>query len=108
MSFKIFCKCGQKLKAKDEHEGKRVKCPKCGKPLLVRRPKSGAVARRQTSEWPQQSTKKAAKEPAANETADLTDLLRSESQSSDPLISDPLPAKACPANSSMVLLPTKC
>jgi tetratricopeptide (TPR) repeat protein len=31
----IACDCGQKLKTKEEHAGKRVKCPGCGKVLTV-------------------------------------------------------------------------
>ena len=35
MSINLLCECGQKLTAKDELVGKRVKCPKCGVPLTV-------------------------------------------------------------------------
>ena len=40
MPIKITCQCGQQLTAKDEFAGKRVKCPKCGGPLLIAKPKS--------------------------------------------------------------------
>ncbi len=35
MPIQVTCQCGQQLKAKDEFAGKRVKCPKCGGPLLI-------------------------------------------------------------------------
>ncbi len=40
MPINITCQCGQQLTAKDEFVGKRVKCPKCGGPLLIAKPKS--------------------------------------------------------------------
>ncbi len=35
MPIQVTCQCGQQLTAKDEFAGKRVKCPKCGGPLLI-------------------------------------------------------------------------
>ncbi len=35
MPIQVTCQCGQRLTAKDEFAGKRVKCPKCGGPLLI-------------------------------------------------------------------------
>ncbi len=35
MPIQVTCQCGQSLTAKDEFAGKRVKCPKCGGPLLI-------------------------------------------------------------------------
>jgi DNA-directed RNA polymerase subunit RPC12/RpoP len=43
MAIKVACACGKKLSVKDEHAGKRVKCPACGSVLVIpkreRRPK---------------------------------------------------------------------
>lgn len=36
MPVLIACSCGKKLKAPDHAVGKRVKCPACGQPLLVK------------------------------------------------------------------------
>ncbi len=38
MAIKVACACGKKLSVKDEHAGKRVKCPACQKPLRIPRP----------------------------------------------------------------------
>lgn len=38
MSVSITCKCGAKLKLKIESAGKRLKCPKCGRAILVPEP----------------------------------------------------------------------
>ena len=35
MTIEITCECGKRLRTKDEHAGKRVKCPACGRPLLL-------------------------------------------------------------------------
>lgn len=35
MPVSVVCKCGKRLRAKDELAGKRVKCPACGEPLLL-------------------------------------------------------------------------
>ena len=35
MPIQVACQCGQKFSAKDELAGKRVKCPKCGQPLVI-------------------------------------------------------------------------
>jgi DNA-directed RNA polymerase subunit RPC12/RpoP len=52
MAIKVACACGKKLSVKDEHAGKRVKCPACGSVLVIpkrkrlpkeRAPKSGDV-----------------------------------------------------------------
>jgi hypothetical protein len=39
MPIKVSCACGKKLSVKDEHAGKRLKCPACQKPLRIPRPK---------------------------------------------------------------------
>lgn len=31
----IECACGRKLKVKDEHAGKRIRCPECSEPVKV-------------------------------------------------------------------------
>jgi hypothetical protein len=35
MSISVTCDCGKQLQVKDELEGKRVRCPACGQPVLV-------------------------------------------------------------------------
>jgi len=36
MSIAVTCpKCSASFKAKDEHAGKKAKCPKCGGPIVV-------------------------------------------------------------------------
>src|SRR5687768_598154 len=42
MALIVQCVCGAKLQAKPELVGKRVKCPSCGKPLIVAAPKTAA------------------------------------------------------------------
>jgi hypothetical protein len=39
MAIKVACVCGKELSVKDEHAGKRVKCPACQKPLRIPSPK---------------------------------------------------------------------
>ena len=34
----IECACGRKLKVKDEHTGKRIRCPECSGPVKVPAP----------------------------------------------------------------------
>jgi DNA-directed RNA polymerase subunit RPC12/RpoP len=43
MPFTVTCTCGKKLSAREEHVGKRAKCPQCGQMLLIA-PKSAAKA----------------------------------------------------------------
>ena len=43
MAIAFSCSCGRKINAKDEHAGKRVKCPGCQQPVTVPRP--GAAAK---------------------------------------------------------------
>ena len=43
MPIKVACQCGQRLSAKDELLGKRVKCPKCGGALTIRPAPAAAV-----------------------------------------------------------------
>ena len=38
MSIKFKCLCGQKLAADDDKAGKRVRCPRCGKPVTAPNP----------------------------------------------------------------------
>ncbi len=40
MSIEVGCSCGRMFKAKDEHAGRRAKCPACGTILVVPRPSS--------------------------------------------------------------------
>ena len=42
MPIVVQCECGQKMSAKDEHEGKRVRCPKCGKDSRIPAPRGAA------------------------------------------------------------------
>jgi tetratricopeptide (TPR) repeat protein len=35
MSIDVICQCGKKLIAKDEHAGKRAKCPACGQIVMI-------------------------------------------------------------------------
>src|SRR5262245_48489907 len=35
MAISVTCTCGKQLKAKDEHAGKKAKCPLCGASLTV-------------------------------------------------------------------------
>jgi hypothetical protein len=35
MPIQFECNCGKRLQAKDEHAGKRTKCPACGKTLVI-------------------------------------------------------------------------
>ena len=42
MAIGFSCSCGRKINAKDEHAGKRVKCPGCQQPVTV--PAGGAAA----------------------------------------------------------------
>lgn len=35
MSISVTCQCGKRLTAKDEHAGKRAKCPACGQILAI-------------------------------------------------------------------------
>jgi len=35
MTIAITCPCGASLRAKPEHAGKRLKCPKCGQPISI-------------------------------------------------------------------------
>ena len=36
----VVCKCGKRLRARDEHAGKRAKCPVCGHKLIIPKPKT--------------------------------------------------------------------
>ncbi len=42
MTIEFECQCGKRLRVKDEHAGKKVKCPACGEPLVVPRSKQSA------------------------------------------------------------------
>lgn len=35
MSIQIICDCGKRLRAKEQHRGKRARCPGCGKHILI-------------------------------------------------------------------------
>jgi uncharacterized membrane protein YjgN (DUF898 family) len=43
MTIEVQCECGKLLRAKDEHAGRKVKCPECGGPIVIPQP-SGQVA----------------------------------------------------------------
>lgn len=49
MSIAITCSCGASLRAKPEHAGKRLKCPKCGQPVSVPAPVEQQAARQKPS-----------------------------------------------------------
>src|SRR5262245_36538037 len=38
MAIDFACKCGKPLRAQDDHAGKRVQCPHCGRVLLIPAP----------------------------------------------------------------------
>jgi len=42
MPIKVTCQCGQRFTAKDELQGRRVKCPKCSQPLTIPAPEPAA------------------------------------------------------------------
>lgn len=42
MTISIQCACGKKFRAKDEHAGKRTKCPDCGRTLTIGASVAGA------------------------------------------------------------------
>lgn len=44
MSIFVSCQCGKKFRARDEHAGKRVKCPNCAAALTIPSPPSAARA----------------------------------------------------------------
>jgi hypothetical protein len=56
MAIAFSCECGQQLQAKDEHAGRRTRCPKCGRDVMIPaigpapepgpRPRPEAVTRR--------------------------------------------------------------
>jgi len=35
MSILVHCECGRQFKTRDEHAGRRAKCPNCGQLLTV-------------------------------------------------------------------------
>lgn len=43
MPITVSCKCGQKLRANDEHAGNQAKCPKCGALLTLAGPRVPAL-----------------------------------------------------------------
>jgi hypothetical protein len=43
MAISFSCACGRKINAKDEHAGKRVKCPGCQQPITVPSPVAAAA-----------------------------------------------------------------
>lgn len=50
MQFTVTCSCGKKLAARQEHIGKRAKCPACGQMLLIARPPTSVRAPPETVE----------------------------------------------------------
>ena len=53
MSIIVACECGRKFRAKEEHAGKRTKCPVCGRMLVIAAqvpttPREGAIVSPQT------------------------------------------------------------
>ena len=56
MPFTIACPgCESKLKATETLVGKTIKCPRCGKPVLIQEPKPAAVATMPRLELPSSS-----------------------------------------------------
>src|SRR6516225_7069154 len=35
MTIAFSCECGQQLQAKEEHAGRRTRCPKCGRDVMI-------------------------------------------------------------------------
>ena len=35
MAIQVICSCGKSLTARDEHAGKRAKCPSCGSVITI-------------------------------------------------------------------------
>ena len=35
MALSFSCDCGQEMQAKEEHAGRRTRCPKCGKDVMI-------------------------------------------------------------------------
>ena len=52
MTITFHCECGKQLRAKEEHAGKRAKCPSCGKPVAVPSKQSPASADSEQSARP--------------------------------------------------------
>lgn len=50
MQFTVTCACGKKLAAREEHVGKRAKCPRCGQLLLIARPAGQRSPQNQASD----------------------------------------------------------
>lgn len=44
MPFQVGCNCGNRLNVKDEWEGKRIKCPRCGDVFPAARPAAAVAA----------------------------------------------------------------
>ncbi len=44
MSIQVACSCGQDLRVKDHLGGKKVRCPQCGQPLKIPRPRPDTMA----------------------------------------------------------------
>ncbi|HEV2294476.1 MAG TPA: hypothetical protein VGR35_11520 [Tepidisphaeraceae bacterium] len=71
MAIAFSCSCGRKINAKDEHAGKRVKCPGCQQPITVPA-RSGAVAAKPAAAMASAGAKSSAplrKPPAAKPAA---------------------------------------
>lgn len=50
MSIKFSCECGKSLSVRDEHAGKKVRCPACGQPTRVPDQESISLAAEPTPE----------------------------------------------------------
>ncbi|MCP4816828.1 MAG: hypothetical protein GY888_30315 [Planctomycetaceae bacterium] len=74
MPIKISCRCGQRFQAPEKLAGKKVRCPKCGDPLVIPTAGSPGTARQAT--------------PAANDMGSLLDEIGVEST--------PTGGKRCP------------
>ena len=74
MPIKISCRCGQRFQAPEKLAGKKVRCPKCGDPLVIPTAGSPGTARQAA--------------PAANDMGSLLDEIGVEST--------PTGGKRCP------------
>ncbi len=68
MPIRVECRCGKKFRAKDEHAGKRAKCPGCGRILTIGN--SGALQAPTPSAPPRPTTPAPVKSPKQGSVAD--------------------------------------
>jgi DNA-directed RNA polymerase subunit RPC12/RpoP len=46
MPVTMSCECGKQLRVNEEHVGKRIRCPGCGEPVLVKNPEEKSAAKK--------------------------------------------------------------